>query len=159
MTTANKTTITAEPNTQNVAISRVINAPRERVFQAHVDPALYAQWLGPRGLTMDLQELNVVPGGRYRYVHADDAGNAYGFRGVFHDVVENERIVQTFEFDGMPGHISLETLTFEDADGGTRLNITSVFQSVEDRDGMVQSGMEQGVTQGYDKLEDLLANG
>ena len=157
MTVGNKTTITAEPNTQNIVTTRVINAPRDRVFQAYVDPELYKQWVGPRNLTMDLQEFNCTPGGSYRFVHTDPDGNAYGFKGVFHDVVENERIVQTFEFDGYPGHVSLETLTLEDTEGGTLIRAESVYQNVEDRDGMAQSGMEQGVNDGYERLEELLS--
>lgn len=156
MTVGNKATITAEPNTQNIVITRVINAPRDRVFQAYVDPKLYKQWVGPRNLTMDLQELSCTPGGSYRFVQTDQDGNAYGFKGVFHDVVENERIVQTFEFDGYPGHVSLEALTLEDVEGGTLITTNSVYQSVEARDGMAQSGMEEGVNDGYDQLEELL---
>jgi uncharacterized protein YndB with AHSA1/START domain len=153
----NRFTIVAEPGTQNVVITRVINAPRDRVYQAHVDPELFRQWVGPRELTMNLVEMNPTPGGRYRYTHADAEGNEYGFRGVFHDLKENESIVQTFEFEGMPGHVCLESLKLEDADGGTLITATSVFQSVEDRDGMVQSGMETGVDEGYEKLEELLS--
>lgn len=157
MTTVNETTITAEPHTQNIVITRVINAPRERVFQAHVDPELFRQWVGPRNLKMEIEEHHVVPGGRYRFIHTDEEGNAYGFHGVFHDVQENERIVQTFEFEGMPGHVSLETLTLEDIEGGTRITTNSVYQNVEARDGMVQSGMEEGVNDGYERLEELLS--
>jgi uncharacterized protein YndB with AHSA1/START domain len=157
MTVGNKATITAEPSTQNIVITRVINAPRDRVFQAHVEPELYKQWVGPRNLTMDLQSFNCVPGGSYRFVQTDQDGNAYGFKGVFHDVVENERIVQTFEFDGYPGHVSLETLTLEDVEGGTLITTNSVYQSMEDRDGMAQSGMDEGVNDGYERLEDLLS--
>ena len=157
MTVTNKTAIIAEPGTQNVVITRVINAPRDRVYLAYVDPELFKQWVGPRELTMNLVEMNTTPGGRYRYTHADAEGNEYGFRGVFHDLKENESIVQTFEFEGMPGHVCLESLRLEDADGGTLITATSVFQSVEDRDGMVQSGMETGVNDGYEKLEELLA--
>jgi uncharacterized protein YndB with AHSA1/START domain len=156
MTTKNRTTITAEPNTQNIVITRVISAPRERVFEAHTNADLFAQWVGPRNLKMDLQEFTCVPGGTFRFVHTDPEGNAYGFRGVFHDVVENERIVQTFEFNGYPGHVSLETLTLEDVEGGTLIRAESVYGSVEDRDGMAQSGMEEGVNDGYERLEELL---
>jgi uncharacterized protein YndB with AHSA1/START domain len=153
----NKTTIVAEPGTQNVVTTRVIKASRDRVYQAYVDPDLFAQWMGPRELKMDLIEMNPTPGGRYRYVHSDAEGNAYAFRGVFHDLRENESIVQTFEFEGMPGHVCLESLKLEDVEGGTLITGTSVFQSVEDRDGMVQSGMEVGVNEGYEKLEELLS--
>jgi uncharacterized protein YndB with AHSA1/START domain len=152
-----KATIVAEPGTQNVVITRVINAPRERVYQAYVDPELFSQWVGPRELTMNVIEMNPTPGGRYRYIHADAEGNEYGFKGVFHDLKENQSIVQTFEFEGMPGHVCLESLKLEDVDGGTLITGKSVFQSVEDRDGMIQSGMEVGVNDGYEKLEELLS--
>jgi uncharacterized protein YndB with AHSA1/START domain len=153
----NKTTIIAEPGTQNVVTTRVIKAPRNRVYQAYVDPELFVQWIGPRELTMKLVEMNPTPGGRYRYINTDAEGNEYAFRGVFHDLKENESIVQTFEFEGMPGHVCLESLRLEDVDGGTLITGTSVFQSVADRDGMVQSGMEIGVDEGYQKLEELLS--
>jgi uncharacterized protein YndB with AHSA1/START domain len=152
----NKATIVAEPGTQNVVITRVINAPRDRVYQAYVDPELFSQWTGPRYLKMNLVEMNATPGGRYRYIQSDPEGNEYGFRGVYHDLKENESIVQTFEFEGMPGHVCLESLTLEDVDGGTLITGTSVFQSVEDRDGMLQSGMDVGVNEGFEQLEELL---
>jgi uncharacterized protein YndB with AHSA1/START domain len=157
MTTLNRTNVTATPNSQNIVMTRLINAPRDRVFHAHVDPEIFQKWMGPGEDEMRVEELNVAPGGTYRYVHTDADGNAYGFRGVFHDVKENEYIVQTFEFEGMPGHICLEKVSFSDAEGGTLLTTESVYQSVEDRDGMLQSGMEEGASSGYDKLERLLA--
>lgn len=154
----NKATIVAEPGTQNVVTTRVIIAPRDRVYQAYVDPELFRQWVGPRYLKMSLVEMNATPGGRYRYIHSDPEGNEYAFKGVYHDLTENESIVQTFEFEGMPGHVCLESLKLEDADDGTLITTLSVFQSVEDRDGMVQSGMDVGVNEGYEQLEELLSS-
>jgi uncharacterized protein YndB with AHSA1/START domain len=153
----NKATIVAEPGTQNVVITRVINAPRDRVYQAYVDPELFSQWVGPRYLKMTLKELNATPGGRWHYSQADPEGNEYGFHGVFHALKENESIVQTFEFEGMPGHASLQAMSLQDVQGGTLVTSTATFQSEEDRDGMVQSGMEIGVNDGYDRLEELLS--
>ncbi|MFC4059120.1 SRPBCC family protein [Planomonospora corallina] len=152
-----KTQITAEPGTQRVVIEREFEAPRELVFRAYTDPELLVRWLGPRELTMTVEEFDVRDGGRWRYVHTDAEGNTYGFRGVFHGTPSPDLTVQTFEFEGMPGHVCLESMTMEERDGRTLVRALSVFQSVEDRDGMVASGMEQGIQEGGEKLEALLA--
>lgn len=155
----NKTIITAEPGKQELFITREFDAPRELVFRAYTDPDLIVQWLGPRGLTMVLETFEPVSGGRWRYIQTDKEGNEYGFHGVHHDVTAPERIIQTFEFEGMPesGHVILETLKLEElANGRTRVMGQSVFQSVADRDGMIQSGMEYGVNEGYERLDELL---
>ena len=160
MSTKNKTTITAEPGKQEVIITREFDAPRELVFKAHTDPKLYVQWLGPRGYEMILDTFEPHSGGRYRYVHKDQNGNQFGFHGVFHEISE-ERMIQTFEFEGLPegGHVTLDTMRLESLPGNrTRVTIQSLFQSVSDRDGMVQSGMERGVNEGYERLDEVLAN-
>jgi len=154
----NQTTVTAEPGKQEVFITREFDAPRELVYKAHIDPDLYVQWLGPRGYEMRLETFEPESGGRYRYIHIDQAGNEYGFHGVFHEISE-ERLIQTFEFEGLPepGHVTLDTMRLEELPGGrTRITIQSVFQSVSDRDGMVQSGMERGVREGYERLDEVL---
>jgi len=156
MTTHNPVTVNAQPGLPFIDIEREFDAPLADVFRAHTDPELVKQWLGPRRLEMDVKEYDVRTGGSYSYIHRDESG-AYGFKGVFHDVVPGERITQTFEFDGWPGHVSLETATFEDLGGRTRVRIHSAYQSVEDRDGMVESGMEGGLTEGYERLDELLA--
>lgn len=155
----NKTTITVEPGKQELFISREFDAPRELVFRAYTDPEIYAQWLGPNGLTTRFEVFEPVSGGKYHFVQKDQAGNEFSFHGVTHEVLPNERIIGTFEFDGLPeaGHVILETTRFEALPGGrTRVNSQSVFQSVEDRDGMVQSGMEHGVVEGYERLDEIL---
>ena len=154
----NQTIVTAEPGKQEVFITREFDAPRELVFKAHTDPDLYVQWLGPRGYEITLETFEPVSGGRYRYIHKDLEGNQYGFHGVFHEISE-ELMIQTFEFEGLPerGHVSLDTMRLEELPGGrTKATIHSVFQSVEDRDGMIQSGMERGVREGYERLDDML---
>jgi uncharacterized protein YndB with AHSA1/START domain len=151
------TQITAEPGMPQIIITREFDAPRELVFRAHTDPALLAQWLGPRDLTMTVDQYDVRDGGKWRYVSTDAAGNEYGFRGVFHGTPSPDGIVQTFEFEGVPGHVSLDTLTLQERDGKTLLRSVSSFQSVEDRDGMVTSGMERGVRDSDERLEELLA--
>jgi uncharacterized protein YndB with AHSA1/START domain len=156
--TRSKTEIVAEPNSHQILITREFAAPRELVFRAHVEPDLLAQWLGPRDMTMEIDHLDARHGGTWRYVSRTPDGGEYGFRGVFHGTPSVDGIVQTFEFEGMPGHVSLETLTLEERDGKTILRASSVLQSVEDRDGMIASGMETGVNEGYEKLDELLAN-
>jgi uncharacterized protein YndB with AHSA1/START domain len=158
MSTKNKTTITAEPGKQEVIITREFDAPRELVFKAHTDPKLYVQWLGPRGYEMILDTFEPYSGGRYRYVHKDQNENQFGFHGVFHEISE-ERMIQTFEFEGLPegGHVTLDTMRLESLPGNrTRVTIQSLFQSVSDRDGMVQSGMERGMNEGYERLDEIL---
>jgi len=151
------TTIKAEPGKQELFIYREFDAPRELVFKAFTDPKLYVKWIGPNDLVMTLHKFEPVSGGAWAYTHADKDGNTYSFHGWFHEVVRNERMTQTFEFDGFPGHISLETALFEELSGQrTMLTLHSVFQSLEDRDGMVQSGMEGGITEGFMKLDELL---
>lgn len=157
----NKTVITAEPGKQELFVIREFDAPRELVFKAHTDPELYARWLGPHGLITTFETFEPVSGGRWRFIQRDQDGNEFSFRGVTHEVLAPERIIGTFEFEGLPesGHVLLETTRFEVLPGGrTRIIAHSVFQSVEDRDGMVASGMESGVVDGYERLDEILAN-
>ncbi|NJC95126.1 MAG: ATPase [Anaerolineales bacterium] len=156
MSAKNRTTITAEPGVQEIFITREFDAPRELVYKAHVDPKLYVQWLGPHGYEMVLETFEPVSGGKYRYIHKDPDGNEFGFRGSFHEM-SPERMVQTFEFEGYPGHVSLDTMTLEALPGDrTKVTIHSVFQSVSDRDGMIQNGMEKGMREGYERLDEIL---
>jgi uncharacterized protein YndB with AHSA1/START domain len=154
---SNPTIVTAQPGVPFVDMVREFDAPVTAVIRAYTEPALLAQWLGPYGLEMDIKEYDVRPGGSWHYVHTDKEGNAYDFRGVFHSVTD-DTIVQTFEFAGTPGEVSLDSVRFEDVgDGRTRVSSRSVFQSLESRDGMVSSGMESGMKQGYERLDTLLA--
>lgn len=155
---SNKTKITAEPGKQELYIIREFEAPRELVFRAYTEADLYEQWVGPDDLAMTVEKMDAFDGGSYRFLHERD-GHVYAFHGVYHEVLRPERIIGTFEFDGLPekGHVIMGTTKFEDLGGGrSRLIHQSVFQSVQDRDGMIQSGMERGVTEGYDKLDTLL---
>ena len=145
----------AEPGKQEVIITRVYDAPRSLVYKACTDRNLIPQWWGPKRFTTAIDKLDVRPGGTWRYVQRD-AGHEYAFHGVYHDVVSPERIIDTFEFEGMPGHVSLETLTLEEVGGKTRWTVRSVFQTVEDRDGMIESGMEEGLYETMDRLGELL---
>ena len=155
---ANKTEVKAEPGKQELFITREFEAPRELLFRAYTEPDLYAKWVGPKDMKMWVEEMNAVDGGTYRFVHERE-GHRYSFHGVYHEVQKPGRIIGTFEFDGLPesGHVIMGTTKFEELPGGrSRLVHQSVFQSVEDRDGMVASGMERGVTEGYEKLDVLL---
>jgi uncharacterized protein YndB with AHSA1/START domain len=155
---SNKTTVTAEPGKQELFIIREFEAPRELVFRAYTEADLYEKWVGPNDLTMTVEKMDAFAGGSYRFLHERD-GHVYAFHGVYHEVMAPERIIGTFEFDGLPetGHVIMGTTKFEDLGSGrSRIVHQSVFQSVNDRDGMIQSGMERGVVDGYNKLDSLL---
>jgi uncharacterized protein YndB with AHSA1/START domain len=157
----NKTKMIVEPGKQEIFIIRELDAPRELVFKAFTDPKLYSQWLGPRRLTTEFEKLEEKNGGSYRFINKDEKGNKFAFHGVYHEVIKPERIIGTFEYEGLPekGHVSLEITKFDELPNGrTKLTTQDVFMSVADRDGMVQSGMEEGVNDSYDRLEELLAN-
>ncbi|MGW4393984.1 SRPBCC domain-containing protein [Amycolatopsis nivea] len=151
----NPTTITAQPGSPFVEVVREFDATPAQLFRAYTDPDLITRWLGPRDVEMRLLEFDAHSGGAYRYVHVGADGSEHVFRGVFHAVERAERIIQTFEYEGAPGQVSLETLTFEDLDGRTRLRARSVFPSVETRDAMVASGMERGIRDSMDRLGEL----
>lgn len=151
-----KLNLIAEPGKHALEMSREFNAPRELVFKACTDPALIPQWWGPRDYTTVVDQMDVRMGGIWRYVQRGADGQEFAFRGVYHEVSPNERLVYTIEFEGLPGHIGLETITFEEHNGRTRLIDSGVFQTVEDRDGMIASGMEGGAEESWDRLEELL---
>ena len=150
--------VTAEPGSQQIVITRSFDAPRDLVFKAFTDPEAVAQWWGLRDTETVVDELEARPGGRWRFVERSGDGSEDAFHGVYHDAVAPERIVYTFEYEGMPGHVLLETIIFEEGeDGRTEMTDTSVFQSVADRDGMLQSGMETGAGEAMDRLDEYLA--
>jgi uncharacterized protein YndB with AHSA1/START domain len=156
-TSTRQTEISVDPDVPLVRITREFDAPPEKVFRAHTDPDLVVRWNGPNSTEMRIDHYDCRTGGSYRYVHIAD-GEEYGFRGSFHEVRPSELIVQTFTFEGMPDGVALERLVFEDlGDGRTRLTSTSLVDSFEGRDAFVASGMEEGVVQGYERLDQLLA--
>lgn len=158
---ANETIITAEPGKHDYFVIREFDAPRELVFKAFTDPELVIKWLGPRRLRMTIEKYESKNGGAYRYIQEDLNGKQYYFSGVNHEVFEPERIIGTFEFEGLPerGHVALQTARFEALPGGrTRVTSQSVFQSVADRDGMLQSNMERGVKDSFERLDEVLAS-
>lgn len=151
-----KTEITAEPDSPLIVITREFDAPRDLVFRAYVEPDLLVRWLGPRKYTMTVIEYDARAGGRWRYVHKDTDGNEHGFHGVFHGDPSPDGIVQTFEYENTPGHVSLDTYTIEDLGGRTLVRSVSCFQSVEDRDAMIAGNAEAGVRDSYERLAELL---
>ena len=156
-TSTHETEIIADPQVPLVRIIREFDAPPEKVFRAHTDPELVVAWLGPRDTEMKIDHWDCRSGGSYRYVHGR-GDEEYGFRGCFHEVRPSELIVQTFTFEGFPDGVALEKLVLEDlGDGRTRLTATSLVDSFEGRDAFVASGMEVGVREGYERLDELLA--
>jgi uncharacterized protein YndB with AHSA1/START domain len=159
MTTAgtHQTEIVADPDVPLIRITREFDAPPAKVFRAHTDPELVVRWLGPRGVEMRIDHFDCRTGGSYRYVHESD-GEEYAFRGCFHEVRPAELIVQTFTYEGMPDGVALERLVLTDlGDGRTRLTSTSLVDSFADRDAFLASGMEVGVREGYERLDEVLA--
>jgi uncharacterized protein YndB with AHSA1/START domain len=155
-TTAGTTTVTT-PADREIVSERVFDAPRERVFAAYTDPELIPHWWGPRGTTTTVDQMDVRPGGAWRFVNRGADGDESGFRGTYREVTPPERIVQTFEWEGMPGHVMVDTAKFEDLGGRTKVSVTSLFHTSEERDGMLASGMERGLTETHDRLAELLA--
>jgi uncharacterized protein YndB with AHSA1/START domain len=149
--------ITAEPGSLEVRTEREVDAPRDLVFRAFTEPELLVQWLGPRKYEMEIDRYELRDGGRWRYTHRDEAGNEFAFHGVFHGMPTPDAMIQTFEFEGYPGHVSLDTGVLEDRGDKTLIRTVSVFQSVEGRDGMVQSGMADGIREGYERLDEVMA--
>jgi uncharacterized protein YndB with AHSA1/START domain len=152
-----KTEITAEPGIPLIVMTRDFDAPRDLVFRAYTEPQLLVQWLGPRDLTTTVDRYDMRDGGRWRYVQQDPEGYEHGFHGVFHGEPSPAAIVQTFEYEAVPGHVMLATTTFEERGGTTLVRTVSSFQSVADRDAMAASGMERGVQEGDERLDELLA--
>jgi uncharacterized protein YndB with AHSA1/START domain len=157
-TRTHETEIVSDPDVPLVRITREFDAPPDKVFRAHTDPELVVQWLGPRDLTMSIDHFDCRTGGSYRYVHVR-GDEEFGFHGSFHEVRPSELIVQTFTFEGVPDGVALEKMVFEDlGDGRTRLVATSLVDSFADRDAFVSGGMETGVREGYERLDELLAS-
>jgi uncharacterized protein YndB with AHSA1/START domain len=145
------------PTDRQIHVERVFDAPRDRVFAAFTDPKLIPEWWGPRDTTTVVDQMDVRPGGSWRFVIRNSDGSETGFRGTYREITPPERVVQTFEWEGMPGYVSVETATFEDLGDRTKVTTTSLFHTTEERDGMLESGMERGLNESYARLDDLLA--
>jgi uncharacterized protein YndB with AHSA1/START domain len=153
---AQTVTITT-PTDREIRMERVFDAPRDLVFKAYTDPKLIPEWWGPRDGTTVVDQMDVRPGGDWRFVTRQADGGEHAFRGTYREVKPPERIVQTFEWEGMPGHVAVETATFEDLGDRTKVTTISLFHTSEERDGMLESGMETGANQLYARLDELLA--
>ncbi|HKU10339.1 MAG TPA: SRPBCC family protein [Sinomonas sp.] len=157
MTTTKTTQVSAEPGLPFVDVVREFNAPAERVYRAHVDPELFSQWIGPRRYATTIDRFDARSGGSYRFVQSGEDGLTFAFHGSFHELTEPRRMVQTFEFEGAPGHVSLDAAEIEPLeDGRCRLAVHSTFQSVAARDAMLEAGMTDGMNEGYERLDELL---
>lgn len=162
MASNNKTQIIVEPGKQELFVIREFDAPRELVFKAFSTEEILVQWVGPREMTLRYEKFEPREGGSYRFINGLPNGMEFGFHGVCHEFTAPERIIQTFEFEGLPekGHVVLETTRLDELPGGrTKLTVQSVFQSVADRDGMVASGMERGVVDSYERLDEFIEKG
>jgi uncharacterized protein YndB with AHSA1/START domain len=148
---------TAIPGSLELVITHKFDAPRDLVYKIYTDPNLIPEWWGPRNLTTKIDKMELRPGGIWRYIQHDMQNNEFAFHGVFHSLDANKQIISTFEWEGMPGHVILVTTNFEDEGMWTIVTQRNVFQSVEDRDGMMQQGMEQGTIEGDERFNELLA--
>ena len=151
-----KTEYTIEPGKQDLTSTVVLDAPRELVFKCYTDPKLFARWWGPSRYRNEVEKYDSRPGGEWKVTQVGEDGSRHAFRGVNHDVVAPDRICQTFEYLGFPGHVALQTATFEALGNKTKIVAQIVFQSVMDRDGMVASGMQSGADESMERLQDLL---
>lgn len=152
--------IVADPQIPTITITREFDAPPERVYRAWAEPDLVRQWLGPRSVEMDIEVWDCRTGGSYRYSAGRDGEEIARFYGSFHEARPGERLVQTFTWEGMPDGVSLETMTFEPLAGGRcRIVAVSVVDSMQAQAAMMASGMEVGINEGYEKLDELLAGG
>lgn len=150
------TTLTL-PSDREIVITRIFDAPRDLVFKVWTQPEHLKRWFGPRSLTMTVCEVDLRPGGAYRLVLRAADGEEYGFSGVYREIVPPARLVFTDGFEGMPGHEAVVTVTFDEHDGATKITSTSLYQSAEDRDGHIKSGMEEGMRESLDRVAELLA--
>ena len=149
--------VDAPEGVPQVTMTREVAAPRDLVFRAFVDPELIPEWWGPYDTTTIVDRMDVRDGGGWRFVARSADGTETAFRGTYREIAPPDRVVQTFEWEGMPGHISVETAAFEDLGGRTRVVTTSLFHTAEERDGMLASGMERGLNETYERLDALLA--
>lgn len=152
-----RTATVTSPNDHEVRIERIFDGPRDVVFAAMTNPDLVPHWWGPRGTTAHVDTMDVRPGGAWRFVTQMSDGTETAFRGTYREVAAPERLVQTFEWEGMPGHVSVETSTFEDLGDRTKVTVVARFETTEERDGMLASGMEKGMNDTHQRFDEVLA--
>ena len=154
-----RTATITTPGDREIRTERIFDAPRDRVYAAYTDPELIPQWYGERGTTTVVDQMDVRAGGAWRFVTPGPDGSEMAFRGTYREVTPPERIVQTFEWEGMPGHVAVETTMFEDLGARTKVTTVTLFHTREERDGMLDSGMERGMNEAHARLDELLAGG
>lgn len=157
-TTANRAIVTT-PADREILIEREFDAPRERVFAAFTDPGLIPEWWGRQSTTTIVDRMEARDGGDWRFIERNPDGSETAFRGTYREVTPPERIVYTFEWEGMPGYVCVDTVEFEDLGGRTKVTTTAIFHTPEERDGMLDSGMEKGLNESFEQLDELLARG
>jgi uncharacterized protein YndB with AHSA1/START domain len=158
MATEQQTAKVSTPSEREIHVERIFDAPRDLVFATMTDPELVPEWWGPHGTTTVVEQMEPRTGGLWRFSTEDCDGNRTAFRGVYREVSPPDRLVQTFEWEGLPGHVAVETSTFEDLGGQTRLVNVTIFHTAEERDGMLQSGMERGMNETFERFDALLAS-
>jgi uncharacterized protein YndB with AHSA1/START domain len=151
-----ETIFTIKREERQVVMERVFDAPRETVWKAMTDPDSIKQWWGPRYLTTTIDKMDVKPGGVWRFIHHDPEGREYAFNGTYREIVPPERLSLTFEFEGVPGHIILQTLILDEQEGKTKLTSIADYEGIEDLEGMVNAGMEAGARESWDRLAELI---
>jgi uncharacterized protein YndB with AHSA1/START domain len=147
------------PSDREVVMERIFDAPRELVFATYTDPKSIPHWWGPRRYSTKVDKMDVRVGGTWRFLSYDSDGNESGFHGVYREIVPPKKLVSTFEYEGMPGHVVVDTAIFEESAGKTKVTVRSLFQNKEDRDGMLATGMESGASESWDRLDELLRKG
>lgn len=157
--TPQQTHVLSTPGPREILTERAFRAPRERVWAAWTDPELIVRWWGLRDTETRIDELDLRAGGRWRFVERNEDGSEAAFRGVYREVSPPERLIYTFEYEGWPGKVLVDTVDFQEIDGGTNVVVHSLFHTTEERDGMIEAGMEKGLVQGYEALDELFAEG
>lgn len=149
-------TIKSVPGSLELLVTHRFNAPIDLVYRIYTDPKYIPEWWGPRDLITTVDKMEVKPGGIWRYIQRDKQNNTFAFHGVYHSLEPNKRIISTFEWEGVPGHVIFVTTDFAEKDGITTIMQQDLFQSIEDRDGMIQTGMEKGMREGDERFNELL---
>jgi uncharacterized protein YndB with AHSA1/START domain len=156
MATKNHVMTLSLPSDREIVLERIFKAPRKPLFRAYTDPNLISRWWGRTGYTTTVDRMEVKPGGAWRFVQRAPEGHRYAFRGVYRGIVAPNWLAYTFEFEGMPGQVLLETVTFEERDGQTKVTANALFDTVADRNRMLNSGMEERAAESGDRLDELL---
>jgi uncharacterized protein YndB with AHSA1/START domain len=156
MTNQSQTQMSINHAQHEIVFTRVFDAPRDLVFKVYTDPELIPLWWGPSSQTVTVEKMEVRPGGQWRYISRSDDGSQVSFYGEYREVVPPERLSYTFEFEFAPGHVSLETAVFEDLNGKTKVTATAAYQSTEQLEAVIQSGMESGARETYERMAELL---